>query len=197
MLQRFRKNALEIRLILLAGSAIWLGGCASHYVIHSEPDGASVYINDKLVGQTPVEVSFSDLPQMPNLTLKLVKDGHGRFEGILPGPVMGELSKDIDITIPRVEDDAMRVNKMMSFVGQVGELTNQERYNEALKIIDSYIQENPKYVYPQILKASVLFLTKNYSASLALYQKVLEQEPGNPEALRMMQFIKAKGAQTK
>lgn len=171
---------------------VMIAGCTPRYTIHSNPDGAAVYINEKKVGDTPMEISYGDVPKLPSLHLRLEKDGHGSIDIVVPGPSTGELSKEIQVNIPKQDDISDKINSLMAFVGYIRELTNQERYPEAVKVIDDYIKDNPKVVYPNLLKASVLFLSKNYQASLALYQKVLEKDPQNSEALKMVQFVKGK-----
>lgn len=180
-------------LAIVTATNLLLSGCSSHYVIHSKPDGATVYIDEKKVGETPLELSYKDVPQLPSLHLRFVKDGHGSLDAVVPGPNTGELSKDIEVNIPKQEDVSDKVNHLMAFVARVRELSTQERFDEAVRIVDQYIKDNPKVIYPQLLKASVLFMSKNFQGSIALYQKVLEQDPGNSEATKMIQFIKSKG----
>ena len=62
--------------------AMSLVGCASSTVIHSVPPGATVYVNDSLVGFTPY--SYTDRrPAFSTVRIRLEKDGYERLEVLL------------------------------------------------------------------------------------------------------------------
>jgi hypothetical protein len=59
--------------------ALSLVGCASSTVIHSDPPGATLYVNESLVGFTPY--SYTDRrPALSTVRLRLQKDGYEPLE---------------------------------------------------------------------------------------------------------------------
>ncbi len=59
--------------------ALSLVGCASSTVIHSDPPGATFYVNESLVGFTPY--SYMDRrPAFSTVKLRLQKDGYEPLE---------------------------------------------------------------------------------------------------------------------
>ncbi|MFZ6052560.1 PEGA domain-containing protein [Halocola ammonii] len=63
--------------ILLIGS-IFLASCASTTMIHSEPSGAQVFIDDEHVGETPYEYKDKKIVGTC-LTVRLEKEGYNPF----------------------------------------------------------------------------------------------------------------------
>lgn len=60
-------------------AAMSLMGCASSTVIHSDPPGATVFVNDSLVGFTPY--SYTDRrPAFSSVKIRLQKDGYESLE---------------------------------------------------------------------------------------------------------------------
>lgn len=174
-------------------TALFGTGCSSKYRIASDPTGATIYLNDKQLGQTPLEISFGDVPAQDNVRLSVVKEGHGSLSTILPGPTRATLGQEIFVTIPKSEADSVKINRAMNSVLKAYDLAAASRFSEALTILDEVAQEQPSFVYPHVLKASLLFRSKNFQGALAQYQKVLEIDPANREATKMIRFIKEGG----
>ena len=178
--------------VLITASILLLtaNGCARKFNIRSEPADAAVTINDVAVGKTPLSIPFSELPKTPNIRIQVAKENHGTFQGLLPSVDSATLGSDIFIAIPKSEDESQKFNRVMSMVFKAQQLALQKKEAEALKLTDEAIQEYPKFAALLLARASILFLSKNYQGALAQYQKVLEADPTNPEAARMVQYFK-------
>jgi len=67
---------LELRLISLSLSGVILfSSCSSTTMIYSNPSGATLYVNEELVGETPYKHKDSKIVGSTN-TIKLEKEGY-------------------------------------------------------------------------------------------------------------------------
>ena len=182
------------RLLMQAAVCVQLAffavGCAKRLTIRSEPSGADVSLNDVVAGKTPLEVNLADMPQGASLKILLKKPDYGSFTGYIPGPTSSTLSSEIDIVIPKVEDDSERLNRQIGIVRKAQRLALQKKGAEAVKLLDDALKEYPRFTSLTLAKANVLFLAKNYDGALAEYRKVLQLEPTNDEAITMVAFFK-------
>ncbi len=183
----FRRTATTLAAIalLLYGSA-----CARRLTIRSEPLGADVLVNDTPVGKTPVDVNLGDMPRTSNIKIQLNKPDYGTFTGYIPGPTSATLSSEIDIVIPKSDDESEKLNKQMSVVLKAQKLALQKKGAEAVKLLDDSIKEYPRFTALHLAKANVLFLAKNYDGAITQYRKVLQLDPTNEEAIIMVAFFK-------
>ncbi len=165
-------------------------GCARSFTIRSEPSEADVLLNDNPVGKTPLVIPYSELPATPNIRVQVKKDNYGSFQGILPGQNSAALSSEILVAIPKSDDDSDKFNKIMATILKAQQLALQKREADALKLADDALKDHPKVAALHLVRASILFLSKNYTGSLASYQKVLELDGTNPEAAKMVEYFK-------
>jgi hypothetical protein len=183
-------SSFQICRFLSALTAIIVcSACSTAYNVKSDPVGASVYINDKLMGRTPLRIAQKDLPLEESLQLKIVKDEFGTFTAVIPGPKTSTLGEDIFARIPKDKDETSSLNNKMDQIMHAHKLALDGRYQEALRIVDQVIEEDPKLVTPQMLKASIFFLSKNYTGASSQYRHVLEIDPTNREAVKMLDFM--------
>lgn len=176
-------------LVLLA----LLPACGHKYVFRSDPSEAEVYLNDTHVGKTPLELSLGDLPQTHNIHLRMAKEGFVSFDGIIPSPSISTLGSDVLIALSRGEDETDKLNRNMGLIINAQKLLVTRKYPEALKLVDQAIAENPRYLYAQLLKGSIYFLSKDFTAAMTQFQKVIELSPSNTEAIRMVNYLRETG----
>ncbi|MBC7693249.1 MAG: PEGA domain-containing protein [Methylotenera sp.] len=168
-----------------------LTGCAGRrYDIKSDPSEADIYINDVKIGKTPMQVPFKDLPETANLKLEVVREGYGSVLTFVPGPTTALLEADLLVKIPKKEDEIDKINRQVGQIIKAHQLMIANRNHEAIRLIDEAIHENPKYIYPLILKATVLFMSRNFKEALVYWEKVLSLDPVNVEAKRMVSVLK-------
>jgi len=72
--------------IFLAGLVI-VTGCAERAVIRSDPEDARVFINDQMIGTTPVVFAVERDELADSYKLRLEKDGYESYEGNIPTSV--------------------------------------------------------------------------------------------------------------
>ncbi len=188
------KTRFRTRTRLLTASALSLAlvaaGCGKQLLIKSDPEDAEVFINDAPVGKTPVQVPFSQLPGTPSLKIDVKKADYGTYTGFIPGPSSANLSSEVTVAIPKSDDAADKFNRVMNVVFKAQQLAKNRRSEEALKVADDAIKDYPRFASLHLLRASILFLAKNYDGSLQAYRKVLELDGTNPEATQMIEYFK-------
>jgi len=175
---------------LVAMMSSYVGCSTPRYVIKSDPTDATVYLNEKALGRTPLEVRVKDLPMTENLQLNFVKANYGEVKTVIPGPRMGSLGEEIVVHIPKQESQSDLVNRRMAQILNAHVLAIHNHFQEAIQAIDQVLAEDPKLVAAQLLKASVMFLGKNYEGAQTQYEKVLELDPSNQEATKMIQYLR-------
>lgn len=75
-------HSRSTRLIAAASAVALSTGCASTTVIHSDPEGATLYIDGSKVGRTPY--TYSDTKTLGATTrIQLRKDGYEDFETVM------------------------------------------------------------------------------------------------------------------
>jgi tetratricopeptide (TPR) repeat protein len=188
--QRQKKSSFRKALSLVLVLAFTGSGCAKKYLIKSDPTEANVYVNDKLLGVTPLSIRFKDYTQTAEVKLKVEKEGVGSVTAVLPDVSSTTLSGDILVTIPKTEPEESKINRLFLLYESAQELAKQRRFSEALRVTDTLIGENPRYIFAQNLRGSILFLSHNYLAAEGQWKKVLEIDPANKEAVKMLDYLK-------
>lgn len=182
-------TALSIVITFILFST-FLSCSSGKYVIKSEPSDVNVYLNDKLVGKTPLNIPTKDLPEEANLQFNFVKENYGELKTIVPGPRVATLGEDIVVRIPKQENTTELINRRMAEILHAHDLAIHNHISESLESIERLISEDPKLVSAQLLKATVMFLGKNYSGAEDQYEKVLEMDPSNKEATQMIRYLR-------
>ena len=186
MIMRMEFKLLPTLVLLLS-----LTACSSAFLIKSDPPGASVYMDEKLMGQTPLKLAQKDLPYVDNIHLRVEKQDYGTFETIIPGPHLASLGEEIAIQIPKAPDETAIINQKVSLIIQAHRLALDGQTHQAIQILDQLIAENPKLISAHLLKGSILFLGKNLASAREAYEQVLVLDPSNREAIKMLEYIQA------
>jgi PEGA domain len=193
MFMKYEKKVITrsvITPIIIGVISTFFSCSGGKYVIKSEPSDVNVYLNDKLVGKTPLNIPMKDLPEEGNLQFNFVKENYGEIKTIVPGPRIATLGEDIVVRIPKQENTTELINRRMAEILHAHDLAIHNHISESLESIDRIISEDPKLVSAQLLKATVMFLGKNYSGAEDQYEKVLEMDPSSKEATQMIRYLR-------
>jgi len=74
---------------LLLGGLLAVAGCSENAVIQSDPIGAKVFINDRLIGTTPTVFTVERRHLADSFPLRLEKEGYEPYIGELTTRVSG------------------------------------------------------------------------------------------------------------
>jgi tetratricopeptide (TPR) repeat protein len=187
----FLIDQVGFKRVLLASALLCFLGCGTpRYSIKSDPPGSTVVINEKKIGQTPLDVSIKELPDAENINIEVSKEKYGKFEGIIPGPRIATLGQDVFIKVPKLETDSEIINKRIAELLHAHQLALRSHFSEAIEAANRIISEDPNLVAAQLLKGSILFLSKNYTDARTQYNHVLEMDAANQEANQMLEFMR-------
>ena len=189
----------SLGLLRLVGLIVLLvSGCASPKLkVESDPSGGTVFINDAQMGVTPVTLKYSDLPYLENLTLRIQKQDYTEAQAIVQGPRLAGLGEQVKVKLSRAPDEAAKLNAQLERVMTAHRMALENQYGEAERIINQLIAESPELIAPRLLKGAIFLMSKNYPPAIDTYQEILKIEPSNPEAIRMLEFLNAKGGKAR
>lgn len=176
--------------VWFAGFALSFAGCASNkLVIDSEPSGSAIFINDQPMGKTPLTIDYKKLPYEDNFELRIEKEGYGSTLAIVTGPKQASLGEHVHVKIQKAPDETAILNREMERIMESHRLALAHRFTEATRIADQIILDHPRLLAPQLLRASILFLSKNFAGAEDQYRKILELDPANTEATKMLRYL--------
>lgn len=174
---------------LLASMLLVNIGCSTHmYTIKSDPTDADVLLNGKLVGRTPYSFPVESLPKDQDSILQINKEGIYTTQAVIPGGATALMSTEVLFTLPKKEPELQRLNRMSLILWRAQKYSGQGRYPEASKVVEEVLSEEPMLVSAHLLKASILFLSKNVNGAVTEWKRVLELDPANEEANRALRF---------
>ena len=75
--------------LLLVAVLSLVAGCAESALIRSSPEGADVYVNNQLIGTTPVTFTVPRSELADSYELKIEKDGYEPYVGTMPTRIAG------------------------------------------------------------------------------------------------------------
>lgn len=90
--------------------------------------------------------------------------------------------KDAEPPKPEAYEDEVVTEDMVGFeMARV--LTEQEKYDEALELINKYIEKGTKLRNIYMLRANLCRMKKEYAEAITYYKEIAEKEPDNPAPL--------------
>jgi tetratricopeptide (TPR) repeat protein len=183
-----------LKLILVVTTLLLvLSGCgSSKLVIESDPAGGEVYIDDKLMGKTPLTVAYNTLPYEDNLTLRIEKHDFSALIAVVQGPRQAGIGEKVHLKLSKAPDEVAKLNAQLDRVMQAHKLAMDRHYIESERIIDQMLAEFPELIAPRLLKGAVFMMAKNYDKAQAEYQEVLGLDPANVEATKMLTYLQTR-----
>ena len=116
--------------------------------------------------------------------IRVSKAGRSPVQAIIPGGAAPLLSSEVVLKLPEKEDELQHLNRMTTLLWRAQKLSGLGRYTEASRIADDLLAEEPQFVGAHLLKATILFLSKNTPKAQEEWKKALEIDPANEEAAR-------------
>lgn len=177
-----KKCTRQTSLALLA--CILLGGCASTYVLQSEPSGAQVSLKQKdgsvALGQTPLDFSASQLPEDQNFVLEFTKPGfETRSVEVMPiKQSRTELTVKLETAAEiKQANELERSRKLVSDIFNIQELVFRRKFVDALTEIKELEKKESKLPELYVLKGSVYFLMNDFEQAKESWKQALQLDP--------------------
>ncbi len=145
---------------------------------------------DREIGKTPLEIDMDRLSEMVNsgpIVVKLTKRGYQQREYIIPNLYNTTLS--IDAFLYPSISDYRQTNGLIAKLFESQRLIKKKQFDEAIKVTDDIVKTNPNIASAYEMYGTIYFLKKDYQKSYENWIKVIELEPGNVEAQKMVELI--------
>lgn len=180
--------------------------CVSKVIIQSEPTKSDVFVRvegkkDRVnLGQTPLEISESQLAEKLNLTpdstqwinLILEKKEFTTREILIPSNRWGESSKIIKINLDKNPDKSTVVQEMLSYFFNAKKFAETKQYDQAHSEIDKILVMDSKNVRAINMKAGIFYLEGKLDEAKKLYRDALTIDPSSSDSIKMLEMIQNK-----
>jgi tetratricopeptide (TPR) repeat protein len=200
-------DRLFIVVLLLQISACSIFKNASRQIeVISSPHGASVSVLSKtgnfaVIGKTPLLLDEKLIGQWIKdgneyIILRLEKSGHAVENLFVDLNSRHRLNftatlKSIDVwNLQEAELSSANANKLTTKIQQINQFVLKKDFESALKRTDGLMEQFPKAHVFLDMKGSIYLLMGRRQEALASYQKSLQLNPDNSDAIRAIERLK-------
>lgn len=181
-----------------------LVGCASTYVLESEPSGAQVSLKQKeglvALGQTPLDFSASQLPEDQNFVLEFKKPGfETRSIEIMPiKQSRTELTVKLDTAADvKQANELAHSRKLITEIFNIQELVFRRKFVDALTEIKELEKKESKLPELFVLKGSIYFLMNDFEQAKESWKQALQLDPSLASIRMRIADLEKKGSDRK
>jgi len=200
------RTSLAYSWFFIGITVLLANGCASTFVVKSDPLGSDVSFIDpktgtqKNLGKTPLEMKTSAVKEAVGeavasgeyFTVVISQKGYVTEKVSVPASRFGTLVTQLDVRLKKGENEKeARIAKDILdqlFLAQKFALTKE--YDRAQVALDKVLNEFPEFPRALSLRASIYFMQKNLEESLKWYTKALAADPQMEDAVKMTVKIK-------
>ena len=184
--------------VVLTSILLWFG-CAS-VKIDSHPTDASVYVvfpgqaTEREVGKTPIEIDINEFDEIRNqgaMVFVIKKQGYLSQHFVVPNISHTDLKISTSL-LPDLPSNYEEVNKLIALAFKGERLILQKRFSEALKVGEKIRDMNPNIATAYELIGTAQYLQNNLREARYAWIRVLELEPQNVEAHKMLASVETR-----
>lgn len=196
-----RPSCVISLLILAAGSATF-AGCASSFVVKSDPTQAEVFVEDprsgvrKSLGKTPIEMKTALLKETVGenvlsgefFTVSVEKKDFQTLKFSIPATRFGTLVTQLDAKLKAGPDPAKEERLASDILNRLflaQKMALSQQYERAQAELDKLLGEFPDFPRALSMRASIYYMQKNFIESLKWYELALKADPQMEEAVKM------------
>lgn len=175
-------------------AAAVLQGCASTYLISTNPPGANVYFNDPttqkrfLIGATPLSYSKGALPTDAAFMVTVEK------EGFLPQDVpMAPTNESRTIVSVNLKADTTTVarnnkelNEAVNYLFRAQQLIYRKQYQAAIIELDKILKDKPDLTQAQVMKGTAYYLLNELPSAINAWKEAMKLDPNNEELSKFL-----------
>jgi tetratricopeptide (TPR) repeat protein len=177
-----------------------LGGCSSKLVVRSEPPEATLsYVvpdtkERKPLGATPYSINSQQLNEITRfsptsgdmLEFVVEKEGFAPRSMLVPYNRMLSMSADVFVKLDEQKKDQSVYRQLVQHLVNAQDFLNRNELDRADFEIQRALKLDADFPWSHLLRGHILFLKREYSQSLRSYERVVELDPVNQEARRMI-----------
>ena len=177
-------------------------GCASSFVIKSDPTQAEVFVDDgkagikKSLGKTPIEMKTSALKEIVGETVfsgeffsvTIEKKDFQSEKYSIPATRFGTLVTTLDAKLkpgPNPEKEQRLASDILNRLFLAQKMAVSLQFERAQVEIDKILTDFPDFPRALSMRASIYYVQKNYPESLKWYEAALKADPQMEEAIKM------------
>lgn len=182
---------------------------ASQVIISSQPSmvDTTVY-NTKTgahyyLGKTPLKIPYSVIEKEIGevetngtfLLYSFKKEAYDEKKLYIPTSRWNTLETLINIELEaskKEEDKNIQAREMIQYLLNAESFLNQNIFDRARVEVDRALKIDPYFSWSYILLGNINYLEKKYSESLANFEKALEYDAKNSQAMKMIPILRAK-----
>lgn len=200
-----RNNWGSSKALLVCLCTASLLSCAHSLTLKTKPAGAKVYQIDAngnrgaLLGQTPLDLS--SIQKHDFLGLEIEKSGYIKQSLVVPLPSTSKI--EINLSLAKFSDQFMREMMLDPYAPTLNRAVEDLiglQTDMVYGVKDSEIETSIAKLKTTYDKLSIFhtmlgayyYTKKNFTKAAASYQKALELDPNNGEAVRMLSIMKVK-----
>lgn len=188
-------------LLALAALACLASGCASVFVVKSDPLQADVFFIDpksgekKALGKTPLEMKSSAVKEAVGdavtsgefFTVVVSAKGYVSEKFSIPTTRFGTLVTKLDAKLkPGTDEKEIRMAKeVLDHLFLAQKFAMAKEFDRAQIELDKVLNEFPDFGRALSMRASIYFVQQKYDESLKWYEKALKADPQLEDAVRM------------
>lgn len=174
-----------------------LMGCGGTVTIVSSPPDAVVSIVEpgkeqpRPLGETPFNIETSELSESVNggtIVLVVKKKGFDTKNFIVPNLSGGDLRIETYLST-NLSSNYKELNRVVSMILEAEGMILDKRYDEAMKVTEKIKELNQNIAAAHQLEATAMFLQKDLKKSRFALLRVIELEPENAGAQRLLDVI--------
>lgn len=179
--------------------------CSSKLAFQSEPQSVEVFVysnsgDKKLLGTTPLEVSFAEIEKWNSLSsltgalipLSFEKKDFESQKILLPPSRAGLTSAAIFIKMKTGKDEGKLASALLQHLHNAQKFAAGGNFELAQQEVDKALEKEPLFIRAISMKGALFYVQKNWTESLKWYNKALEQDPQFDEAIQYVNEIKHK-----
>ena len=199
----YMKHIILLFLLIIASCSNLFGGKASIINLKTSPQGAKVFVlkgsTQTLLGETPIEVKFSDLSaevrKQKLLSFILVKEGYVSERIIFENRPNHKIEWDGQMEKIEFWNDPSNnlSSKIVDTVAKSLRSTYKEirnkQYNSALEKITQLLNSYPDAPILYDIKGSILMLKGDEEEALSIYRRSLQLRPDNVDTQGIVQEL--------
>jgi tetratricopeptide (TPR) repeat protein len=175
---------------------------SAEVIIDTIPSKANLFIvnpktlNKTSIGKSPFKMTFEDFTSAyakgDSFIIEVSKEGHQRESIMILNNGRNNIEVKVSLEAIRDHEKTREFDSLISSLFDVQRLVRNRNYKDALNILNSLEKEHPEVSSVYEIKAGALYLSKEFSRSLAYYRKAFDLNPKNSEAYRMKQYLEKK-----
>lgn len=193
-----------LKKILFGILLFFLSGCASNFIVKSDPSEADVYVKttgrdeEISLGKTPLSLPLEELQQKVRIDsasgeyfdLIVKKKDYQTKTLAVPASRMGHRETLVAVKLKQGQDDSKTVSLLLQHLFNAQKLANERSFEKAQSEIDKALAIDPTFSRAMSLRGSIFFVQKQYKEALTWFGKALDADPQFEDAIKMITYIK-------